>query len=492
MGKLLCPLLFSVLLGSCDLLRGGSFEVIAWSPGPGFHGEDIFEVSLTFSLDPDRVSVERSFSLTENTSPVTGLFIWEGSKLIFRPHSPLEKNADYLMTLKTDAQDRKGLSLERQFETAFTTRPEGGRPLLLETIPPEGGILGGERDGVDLLFSAPLARNSLTALSFAPSIAGVWSLEDGGRRARFSPSESWTIGGEYRLTLGSALASDTGLSTGREYNLHFSAGLDREAPELLSARGEEDGAAVISLSESAENAGWERKWKLALHFSEEVNLASLVEALSCEPSLGLVLDTPPGFSDRAVFSFTETPVHGTSFTLKLGKGLKDRAGNVSAAARTWKIRADGAASKAPVFMGIRLPLEPGEADEKVRIYSRADLLENLPLSETFFPFDTAVPVWIELYFETAPGASPVLLSLMDRFSIGATNRALGFSPREFRDGGFTMAEPAEGWESMVRIEVRGGLTNRPSMGMVSFETGQGLEDSLGNISAESFRILLLK
>jgi hypothetical protein len=143
-------------------------------------------------------------------------------------------------------------------------------------------------------------------------------------------------------------------------------------------------------------------------------------------------------------------------------------------------------------MGIRIPLEPGEADEKPKVYSRLDLLEALPLSETFFPFDTAVPVWIELYFETAPGASPDLFSLMDRFTISATNNALSFSPREFLDGAFTMPEAAEGWESMTRVELRGRLTNQPYMGMVSFETGQGLEDSLGNISVENFRILLLK
>jgi len=494
MRKLLCPLglLFFVPVMSCDLLRDASFEVIAWSPGPGFHDEDISELSLIFSLDPDRVSVERSFSLSENGSTVNGLFIWEGSKLIFRPHTPLGKNADYLITLKTDAQDRKGLSLERQFEAAFTTRPESARPLPLETIPPEGGILLGERDRVELLFSVPLARNSLTNLSFVPSIAGVWSLEGGGRRACFTPSESWTVDREYRLTLGSALASDTGLSAGREYTLHFSAGLDREAPALLFARGEDAGAARITLSESAENAGWERKWKLALYFSEQVNLSSLSDALSCEPALGLVLDTAPGFSDTAVFSFSETPVYGTSFMLKLAKGVKDRAGNTSTTAGTWKIRADGINSKPPAFMGIRIPLEPGEADEKPRVYSRADLLEDLPLSETFFPFDLAVPVWIELYFETAPAASPVLFSLMDRFTIGATNNALGFSPREFRVSGFTMTEAAAGWESMVRVELRGMLTNRPYMGMISFECGQGLEDSLGNISTESFRILLLK
>jgi hypothetical protein len=247
---------------------------------------------------------------------------------------------------------------------------------------------------------------------------------------------------------------------------------------------------MATLPESGEYTGWERTWKLVLHFSEPVDLASAAEALSSEPSLTFVLETPPGYGDKAVFSFT--PLYGSRYTLKLGKGVKDGTGNVSDAARSWKIKAGGADSKPPLFAGFRIPLEPGAADEKPRLYSKAELLADLPLQEEFFPFDSAVPVWIELYFETAPSALPDLFSLMDHFKVSATNNALGFSPREFRLSGFTLEEAAEGWESLLRVELRGMLTNRPYMGMVTFEAGAGLTDDRGNASTEAVRILLLK
>ncbi|MDR1862429.1 MAG: Ig-like domain-containing protein [Treponema sp.] len=487
------PLLAVLFVLSCDLLRTGAFTVIGWSPGPDYHHEDGVEVSLVFSLEPDRVSVERSFSLSKNGSPLAGLFFWEGSKLIFKSLEPLEKNADYLISLGTGAQDTSGLSLERQFEGAFTTRPEAVRPLLLESSPHDGGILTEEREELRLLFSVPLDRASLGAFSFVPSVSGVWSTEDGGYRAVFTPSESWIAGKEYRLNAGTALASVAGLTTGREYTVHFSAGTDREPPELLSAGGvSAEGLPVLILSEAGVNSGWERNWKLVLNFSEPVDLAGTSGALGCDPSLGLVLVTPPGYGERAVFRFSETPVYGSSFVLSLGKGVKDRAGNESTSIRSWKIIHDGPNSKPPVFAGIRIPLEPGNSGEAPRTYSRTALLEDLPLSETYFPFDKAVPVWVELYFETAPLAVPLMFSLMDRFTISATNNALAFSPREFRTTNFTREEAAAGWETLTRVELRGMLTNRPYMGVITLEAASGLEDSSGNISAESFRVLLVK
>jgi hypothetical protein len=482
------------LLLSCDILRTSPFEVIAWSPGEGDHDSRDIKVSLTFSREPDRTSVERSFSLTEDAQAVAGFFIWEGSTLVFKSSFPLSKNRDYLITLKTDAQNKEGLSLERQFRAAFSSRPESSRPVLLESNPVDGGIIREERDRVELLFSTPLDRNSLSNLSFVPSVPGVWSLEDGGRRACFTPSESWTAGREYRLNAGSAVSGDTGLDTGREYTVHFLAGIDSEGPRLLSAYAEDkQGNAVLNLlTDINEHSGWERDWKLVVEFSETVDLSSVVSALSCEPSLGPVLDTPPGFGERAVIRFSETPVYGSRFTLTLGKNVKDRIGNTADESKSWVIRADGAASKAPVLTGIRIPSAPGAVDEKPLCYSRDDLLAYLPFDTDYFPSETPVPVWMELYFETAPHAVPDLFSLMDCFKLSATNTALVFSPREFKTGAFTMADVPEGWESLVRVELRGMITNKPFAGMVTIEVGAGLEDTLGNVNAEAARILLLK
>ncbi|MDR2314171.1 MAG: Ig-like domain-containing protein [Spirochaetaceae bacterium] len=492
-------LVFALWINSCDILRNGTFDVAAWSPGGGYHDPAGLEVALDFSLEPDRVSVEGSFSLHEDSQNIPGHFSWHGSRMIFTPAAPLEANRDYRILLTTDAQDRRGLSLERQFEASFTTRYGGARPVLASSVPKDGGILEEERSGVELIFPVPLRRSSLADLSFSPAISGVWALEDGDRKAVFTPSEDWSVGREYRLFSGTGVADATGLEAGREYILHFFAGLDCTGPELISASALDPGgnqALDLQAEDGSfmENSSWERNYRLALVFSEPVDTASVSAALSCEPALGMILETPPGYSSSPVYRFSDPPAYGSSFTLTIQTGVKDRRGNIMKEKVCFRIKADGASSMPPVLRAMRFPLKPGAAPEDLAVYTTEDQFADFPLRGENYTFDTELSAWIELYFETAGGSSvpPDPLSLMDVFSVGATNGALNFSPRTLVFSGFTVPEPALAWGALYRVEIRGMLTNRPYTGMVTVEVKAGLKDALGNKSARPFRFLLIK
>ncbi|MDR2662828.1 MAG: Ig-like domain-containing protein [Treponema sp.] len=504
----LAAVLGALFCSACDILRDGPFEVAAWSPGGGYHTPAGLEVALVFSEEPDRTSVERSFSLTENSRIVSGHFSWSGSRMIFNPASPLEANRDYLIVLKTDAQDTRGLSLERQFEGAFTTRPGTTRPRLLKTVPPDGDILAELRGPVELLFSSAMDRSSLQYLSFSPAVSGVWALEEEGRRAVFTPSEDWITGREYRLNAGTELADAADLETGRPYVLHFSVGTDRTGPEVLAAYALDPAGTVALVLEPfdgsvAENRGWERTYRLKLVFSEPVDTAAVSAALAGTPALGMILESPPGYEDTLVYRFSDPPGYGSSFTLTLGKTVRDRSGNTMAAQTLWHVRADGGASSPPVLKGMRFPLFPGAVSGADLVtFTPEDQFADLPVQNKYYAFDTGVSTWLELYFALSPaepGVSPVPplvsidpLSLMDVFRMTATNGALSFSPREIRLSGFTLPAPVAGWEEFCRVEIRGVLTNKPYTGMVTVEVGMGLKDSLGNAGVEAYRLLLLK
>jgi hypothetical protein len=497
------PVLILILvlgIGSCDILRNGAFEVAAWSPGGGYHDPAGLEVALDFSLEPERITVERSFSLAEDSRNIPGHFSWNGSRMTFIPAAPLEEDRDYRIILTTEAQDVRGLSLERQFEASFTTRQGGARPLLVSSVPEDGGVLEEERSRVKLLFSVPLNRSSLQNLSFSPAISGVWALEEGGRQAVFTPSENWNTGREYRLSSGTGIADATRLEAAREYILHFSAGIDCTGPELLSASAlDTEGNAVLILEADDgtvwENSSWEQNYRLALVFSEPVDTASVSAALSSEPSLGMVLESPPGFSSTLVYRFSDPPSYGSSFTLAVNTGAADRWGNRLKEKIYFRIKADGASSPPPVLRGMRFPAKPGStAAEDLLVYTPEDQFADFPLTGENYPFDTAVNTWVELYFETALGSSVSIdpLSLMDLFTVKATNGALGFSPRTMVFSDFTVADPVPAWGALRRVEIRGMLTNRPYAGMLTLEIKPGLRDTLGNKTTGPFRFLLLK
>lgn len=492
-------LLFFPLLFSCDILRNGVFEVAGWNPGSGYHDPaSAANVTLSFSLEPDRNSVERSFSLSEDGTVLPGHFSWQGSRMIFSPAAPLIQNRDYLIILKTDAQDKRGLSLERQFEAAFSTRNGSGRPVLLTSVPLDGGIITGERDTVELFFSVPMNRSSLQGLSFSPSVSGVWSLEDSGKMAVFTPSENWLTGKSYRLNAGSSLKNNLELEAGRDYVLHFSAGADRSSPELISAAALDSGGNSVMILEGdngmvTENKHWEWNYRLGLTFSEPVETASVTTALRSDPSLGMILETAPGYADKLVYRFTDPPAHDSSYTITLEKSVKDRAGNTMEERIRWRIRSDGTLSRPPVLKAMRFPKVPALAGTRDLLsYTTENLFADFPLEEKNYTFDKEVPAWIELYFETSPGASIDSLSLMEKFKWTATNGAVHFSPRFVVVSDFTVTEPAPGWENFCRVEIRGMIINHPYMGMVTIETGAGLADTLGNRSSAAFRFLLLK
>jgi hypothetical protein len=498
-GVLVASLLFFC---SCDILRDSPFEVTAWTPGPGYHPyAENLTVSLVFSHESDKAKTEEAFSLTRDSGAVKGLFAWEGRRLIFKPLTPLEPNRDYRITLETGAQDQEGLSLENKFEASFTTRPPGERPRVLAVEPGWDGIMAETRGALRIMFSRQVTVNSCIAfVSFSPSPGGSWRLEDEGMTACFIPSEAWQTGVRYNLKIASGFSDALGRAMEEEFTSRFSAGLDQEKPFLLHAW-VLDGGDRTELSPDGEYGEWESFHKLELEFSEPVDAGSVRNALAAEPSAGLVMETAPGLSGSVIFRFTEKPLWGDPFLLRLRSGVKDGAGNESGAEYVYRIRASGPLSKPPVLIGIRLPMAPGktgiEAQEPLCV-TPGDLFEDLPIvpdeipDEGRFPYNEETPVWLELYFGTAPSAGINPHSLMERFSVEATGGAIYFSPRSVRDSGFTWSEKQEGWEMYERLEIRGFLTNTENSGVVTFQIASGLEDARGNSSAAVYRISLLK
>jgi hypothetical protein len=505
----LAAALFPVLL-SCDLLRVSPFEVSAWSPGTGFHDSaGDLSLSLSFSHDPDRASVERYFSLTEDGSRIRGTFLWEGRRMIFLPRAPLEENRDYALSLADGAMDGKGLSLDRQFEGFFTTRPEDSRPRLVSVFPENGACLYEKRGELELVFSPPVSLKSLwESVSLSPAMNGAWSRGAGEGSVCFTPEEPWKQGQRYEIRIAASLAGETGKTLGREWVSVFNAGDDRVKPFLKSAWRMENGGVLEALEEDLpppsgvlaevrENPGWGKDSRIRLVFSEPVDMALVKSCLVAEPAPSLVLENEPGFGEEIIFRFAEPPAWGSRFSFQLKAGVRDAAGNESEGNHRFLMYADSVYSKPPSLAGLRLPLAPGKTgaeDQALSFYTPEDLFAELPINsgEGQYPYKEAVRTWIELYFDTAPGASVDAFTVMELFQIETSNKVLDFSPRSIRAENFSIPEAQAGRESCVRLEIQGDLTNTINAGLVNFRIDPGLRDSLGNQSESAFWISLLK
>ena len=504
---LLAALLAAAALPSCDILREEPFELESWEPGSDYAGDGSdAAVSLTFSTDSDRPSVENAFSATEDGSPVRGSFAWKGRTLVFSPYAPLRPNREYRIIVEEGARDEEGVSLDGAVELVFWTRASGSgagdRGSVLSFSPADGETVSDPRSPVVLTFSRPVAAaDCRDYVSISPSAAGSWSVDGGGPSgtvARFTPVADWEEGKEYAVEVSDDMVDAERVRFGRSASSRFVRGTDAAAPALAGVDTLDGaGAAVAEASASAENALWERPYRLSLRFSEPVDLASLDSRVTCEPGVSLERETTGASAATVVYRTTELPAWGSRFALRIAEGYRDAAGNAGKAAGPYRFVFDGPASRPPRFVGIRLPLAPGGADEAAKLltaYGVADAFAAIDVQAGAgrYPTDVATATVIEVYVELAQGATVDPFSAMEKFRLEATNGALSFSARRVRADAFAYPTPHAPWAAYARFQVEGYLTNRTSAGVVTFTVESGFADSAGNPTPAAAALPLLK
>jgi hypothetical protein len=120
------------------------------------------------------------------------------------------------------------------------------------------------------------------------------------------------------------------------------------------------------------------------------------------------------------------------------------------------------------------------------------LLEIIPITNENYPSGESVKTWIEFYFETAEGAEIDLFSIMELFRIETSNNVIVFSPRQVKSTNFSATNPQPGWEDFKRIEISGNFINSTQFGLINFQIGAGLRDSLGNKNENLQRVSVIK
>jgi len=494
--KLFLPMLFCIFLFfSCDILRTSHFEILSWSPGEGYHNEpENIVISLLFSHEPNKASVERGFSLTGDGSRIRGYYFWEDKLLTFIPLSPLKKNTDYIINLSADAYDLNGLSMDEVFIRDFTTRQDNTRPELISFFPLMYAEIDNPRMEVKLEFSIPVLLKTLyDGISFTPSMTGFWILDNDCTNAIFTPSEPWFSNTRYEIRFNTSLTDINQMNIRNELITTFTTKTDQENPFLENAyRVTKEGTEVL-LEINTENHDWEKDDKILLVFSKPVDSATVKNCINLEDGPGVLLESYPGFNTNFIFKLENIPVYESRFTIKIKSGIKDITGNESKADYSYKIFANGSFSKPPVLCGIRIPLSPNnETDKNPVFYNTDSLFQIIPISDNDYPSGEVIKTWIEFYFLTAEGASIDLFSLMEYFRIETSNNVISFLPRFVKTDNFSMLNPQNGYENIQRIEIAGDLTNSTNFGIINILIAAGLKDNLGNQNDKTQKISLIK
>lgn len=505
------PAVFLLLLSfacfSCDVLRDKPFEVIAWTPGAiSIEDEGNITVSLTFSIAPEYSSIESSFSLTEDGYPLKGRFIWQDRNCVFQPAAPLKANKDYIITLGTEAQTERGLSLENKFEGRFSTRINNNRPIIKSIEPGNESIILDNWQEIKFEFNEVVLKSSCeNDILFSPSMNGSWQLLNGGKTALFIPKEKWINNETYKITVLSTFKSSIENQIGKNFVSRFTV-LDDKIPAEISAvyAFNDDNETLLLPYDSDtgdinsliyENSLFDNLCRLKLLFTKEVDVSGIQNYITIEPSLKFHIDNLPGFSDTIEITLTDTPEWGSRFLIKIKQGIQDRAGNKSEKTAIYRILANAGNSKPPKLVGLRLPesfVDVNTDGIKKLVFTPDDLFEYIIIDSSNYPNWTVKSLNFELYFEMADDAGLNLFSLRDLFRIETTNNALYFSPKAVIDHNFTQTSPAVEFAEFYRVEVRGEIENTTNFGIIKFYIPPGLCDVKSNINNKAQSIQLSK
>ena len=201
-----------ICLGSCkwmdDLQHMTAPEIISIEPeGEILEADNVDSVTIRFSEKMNRPSVEAAFSLNDEfEGDLDGIFSWEENRMQFTPYYGFSPDREYRISLKNDAEDRYGNSLDRDWFHLFSTGSDTVPPVLLSADPADLSALSGKRQELNLSFSEAVNKESFRiSFSISPDILIDQEWNDTGDSVTITPLEDYEEGEDYRITLSTDL-----------------------------------------------------------------------------------------------------------------------------------------------------------------------------------------------------------------------------------------------------------------------------------------------
>ncbi|MHC1681165.1 MAG: Ig-like domain-containing protein [Methanomassiliicoccales archaeon] len=288
-------------------------------------------VQVTFSEAMDTTSVESAFSLV-GIGSVTGTFAWSvgDTVMTFTPSSALSYNTEYTVTIGTGAKDLAGNGLAAAFTSSFVIEdePDTTAPTVVTVDPSNGALDVSIGTTVQVTFSEAMDTTSVeSAFSLVGigSVTGTFAWSVGDTVMTFTPSSALSYNTEYTVTIGTGAKdlAGNGLAAAFTSSFVIEDEPDTTAPTVVTVD-PSNGALDVSIGTTVQ-----------VTFSEAMDTTSVESAFSLV-GIGSVTGTFAWSVGDTVMTFTPSSAlsYNTEYTVTIGTGAKDLAGNGLAAAFT--------------------------------------------------------------------------------------------------------------------------------------------------------------
>jgi len=285
------------------------------------------QINVTFSEAMNQTSAESAF----NTSPeTTGSFTWNGNIMTYTPDSDLTSDTTYTVTISTGAKDLVGNNMQTEHTWQFTTEVSDNEPPTVTGNEPTGTNVPVTTQ-INVTFSEAMNQTSAeSAFNTSPATTGSFTWN--ANIMTYTPDSDLTFDTPYTVTIGTGAKDLVGNNMQTEHTWQFTTEVSDNEPPTVTGN-EPTGTNVPVTTQ------------INVTFSEVMNQTSAESAFNTSPA------TTGSFSWNAN-NMTYAPdsdlTSDTTYTVTIGTGAKDLAGNNLQTEHTWNFTTEVSDNTPPI------------------------------------------------------------------------------------------------------------------------------------------------
>lgn len=402
--------LITILLFSCADIQFPDFYV----SNCNFTSEGVL---INFSNTPNEYLLKKAFTMTEDDNNVKGTLIFLGNSVIYYPENGIRDNYIYEISISTSAEDINGKSLETEYKTVYTNRPEFVRPTVVSITPESETVQLNNVENIIIEFSEPVDEKSFEdAFSLSPSCEylKVWDNEK--KQVTISPTHTLQNSTRYEIKISKELKDKYRNNMLHDFTATFVNNDDHIKPTFNINYSHNQ--SVYQLSDTNLNSLVPDNVEFKIDFSEKMTIDYISSYIKIEPTLNLSVIPNNNLKNTATVKITSGIEWGNEYTLKVLKGLKDLSGNQIDNDYSYKIKFNNESFRPVTVNKVLLDLKNSTTEYATitNFCTQTFAVEEFPTTNT--------PVSTDLYFFfniSENALSIVDFSLMDNLSIEFTN-----------------------------------------------------------------------
>ena len=297
------------------------------TPANGATGVSVSDnIIVVFSEAIDSTTINS----TNMTFATSGSWSVNGAIATFNPDANLANNNSYTMTVGTGVKDTAGNNLASPYNFSFTTAAAADTtpPTVTAAQPTGTGVSVTAQPGAS--FSEAMDQNSFTTSTVtlqhgSTNVSG--SIQSTSTGVNIIPSSNLLNSTTYTATITTGVQDVAGNNMANNYVWNFTTGSAADTtPPTISSTTPANGATGIAVGNS-----------IQVVFSEAMNSSTITSSnITFQTSNGTTVSGTWGYSGTtATFNQSSALSYNTSYTMVVGTGVTDLAGNALASAYTF-------------------------------------------------------------------------------------------------------------------------------------------------------------